>query len=264
VNQEPARIRPTGKISNPPPLAALAPCGASSDPGSELSSFDLLGILGHDLLNPIGNIQTATDLLLDGCKGPLNPDQKSLVELLQRSASFASNLIQEIMEMIRTHSRSFVLEPRRLDLRDRVRDAVVWTSWMAAEKQVTVIVDVPDTPVWAMIDEERMIQVLVNLLVNSIKFSQPKSSVEICAYPDEDRSVVRIRDHGCGIRRDEIGRLFRKFSRSSSHPSGGEPSTGLGLYIVNEIVKLHDGSVLLDASDEGCTFWVRLPAADVD
>ncbi|MEP7290138.1 MAG: ATP-binding protein, partial [Chloroflexota bacterium] len=113
-----------------------------------------------------------------------------------------------------------------------------------------------------MADQRLLRQVVGNLVSNAIKFSPPGTQTCLWADVVNDRVRIYVADGGPGIPPEERGKLFTMFSKLSTRPTGGETSTGLGLWIVKELIQLQGGRVGIDQpADGGSAFWVELPAA---
>jgi signal transduction histidine kinase len=122
----------------------------------------------------------------------------------------------------------------------------------------------PKVPVTAA-DPHRVLQAITNLVNNGIKFNREGGMVEIRTRDESDSLLLEVRDNGPGVQEDEMDKLFVKYARLSSKPTGGEKSSGLGLAIARLLVELHQGEIGARRNPEGgMTFWFRLPKTPVD
>lgn len=226
-------------------------------------ALELVGMICHDLRTPACTIAGFTDLLLDYGKTPLTVDQRASLERIRKNAHFMLDLVASMMDMVRLENGQVKLEPRRIDLCDLVRGAVESAMVMASAKQILVLHERAPGPLDAMVDHERMTQVLGNLLSNAIKFSRPGTTIQVGVRNAGATHEIWVRDEGPGIPAGEQKLLFSKFGRTTNKPTAGEKSGGLGLYIVKEIVSLHSGSVRVESrANAGSTFRVILPALE--
>lgn len=171
-------------------------------------------------------------------------------------------LINDILETQRIECGKLKLVATREDVCQLVRAAVDRSAFLASDKGCTISTVLPTEPLWAPLDARKIAQVLNNLLSNALKFSPAGAPVEVGARAIPDAVEVWVRDHGPGIAPSERELLFKKFSRTSVRPTRGEKSTGLGLYIVQEILKLHGGEVQVESlPGQGSTFSFRVPSA---
>lgn len=226
-------------------------------------ALELVDLICHDLRTPACTIAGFADLLLDYGKTPLTVDQRASLERIRKNAHFMLDLVGSMMDMVHLESGQVKLEARRVDLCDLVREASESAMVMAAAKQILVVRELAPTPLDAMVDRERMTQVLGNLLSNAIKFSRPGTTVQVGVRAAGKSHEMWVRDEGPGIPVTEQKHLFAKFGRTTVRPTSGEKSGGLGLYIVKEIVSLHGGTVRVDSRPHaGSTFRVVLPALE--
>jgi signal transduction histidine kinase len=111
-----------------------------------------------------------------------------------------------------------------------------------------------------MVDSDAILRVADNLISNAVKYSPSGSTVWVTIDRTSEQAVLEVQDQGPGLSEDDKMRVFGKMQRLSARPTGGEHSTGLGLFIVKQIVDAHEGVVgVKSAQGEGAVFWVRLP-----
>jgi signal transduction histidine kinase len=112
-------------------------------------------------------------------------------------------------------------------------------------------------------DPDRLREAIDNLVSNAIKYSPVGGIIELSLAIGDEGAVIRVKDDGAGLSQDDLARLFGRFQRLSAKPTGGENSTGLGLFIVKRIVELHGGRVSAESPGPGlgATFTIRLPQA---
>ena len=110
-------------------------------------------------------------------------------------------------------------------------------------------------------DGIRVKQAVDNLVSNAIKFSPQGESIRVSLEREDDKARVEVADHGPGLTEADKERLFRRFTRLSARPTGGEPSTGLGLANARQLVELHGGTIGAesDGPGQGSRFWITLP-----
>ncbi|HEX2906448.1 MAG TPA: HAMP domain-containing sensor histidine kinase, partial [Phototrophicaceae bacterium] len=131
-------------------------------------------------------------------------------------------------------------------------------SASASRKDITLLIGKDEGVIQA--DNHRMVQIIGNLVSNAVKYSPPQHFVTVSSEILEGRVRISVADEGPGISPDERKNLFKAFSKLSNKPTGGETSSGLGLWIVKELVDLHGGEVGVDCPpDGGSIFWVELP-----
>jgi two-component system sensor histidine kinase/response regulator len=130
----------------------------------------------------------------------------------------------------------------------------------ALRKNLKIHCEIPPEPLNALVDHTATTQVFDNLVSNAVKFSPPDREIHLVLCATGEHIECRVRDHGPGFSEEDKARMFRRYGRLSARPTGGEPSTGLGLSIVKKLVQAMKGDLTCDsAPDQGATFTVRLP-----
>lgn len=220
---------------------------------------EILGILAHDLKNHLGGIEMSANLLRDyaakvGEKKPLQ-----LCENIQHSTAHLLAFVKEFLANAATdHGINLKLEV--MDVCAAVNSAVNDHHEAAARKRLGIVTDVPDDAVPAFADRNGLDQVLDNLLSNAVKFSPENRKIIISVRRCDAHAEISVRDQGPGFTTEDKARMFRRYGRLSAKPTGGEPSTGLGLSIVQRLVHAMGGQLTCESiSGSGATFIVKLP-----
>jgi two-component system, sensor histidine kinase and response regulator len=213
-----------------------------------------LRIASHDLKGPLSNIRMATDLL------SRTPDDPRLLPIIEESVDAMQTLIQDFLD-------TAALETGLLDLRldnlalDQVITHLVAEHNMSAVRK-NIALQVLDMTGMIRADMARFPQALGNLISNAIKYSPTATTVKVWTERDENSVSIYVADQGPGIPIDEQSKLFTPFGKLTPRPTGGESSTGLGLWIVKHLIGLQNGEVgLISPAEGGSIFWIRMPAA---
>lgn len=218
-----------------------------------------VGIVAHDLRNPLGNIQMAIDLLLTDSEGLNAETRQEILHEIRSQTRFMTTFLNDLLDISQSEAGKMRLEPTRFDLAPALADVVSHHQNLAAKKMTTVtLAEAPSTFVVA--DAGRIRQVLDNLISNAVKYSPPNSAVTVRLTHDATSWRVSVQDQGPGVTEADRTRLFQDFARLTARPTGGEKSTGLGLSIVRRIIEAHKGTVGVDNGPEGgAIFWFQLP-----
>lgn len=220
-----------------------------------------LRIATHDLKNPLNNIQLA-QFLLRRIVGD-NPQALEALDTVDLAVNSMNQLIVDFLDTAALESGKTELSLEAVIMEDVLWDVVARYSAAANQKNITLLMG--ETGGIALADQSRLIQIFSNLVSNAIKYSPPDQFVTVASTQSNDQVRITITDEGPGILETERASLFEPFGRLSARPTGGEDSTGLGLWIVKELVALHGGQVGVDCPAEGgSVFWVELPAASWD
>ena len=219
-----------------------------------------LGMVTHDMRNPLGVILGYSRIMADGLGGPLTEKQAKFSEAIHRSSKSLIALVNDLLEISEIESGNLRLDKKETDLVALVEQAVELNGFLAEDKNIQIVSSLEPIPV-TMLDPNKIEQVINNLLSNAIKFSFPNSQVRLDLRPAErDWAEISVTDRGQGIPKEEQANIFQHYQRTSVKSTAGEKSTGLGLAIVKRIVEGHGGTIELDSEPgRGSTFKVRLP-----
>ena len=217
---------------------------------------DFVANISHELKTPVG----ALGLLAETLAAEDDPEiSRRLAERILTEAFRVGRTIDDLLELSRIEvAESEVHEP--VSVADLVGEAVDRVRGAADQRRIGIAVDAIPERLGVVGDRRQLVSALYNLLENAVKYSDPESSVEVRTRTDGRVVEVAVRDHGIGIPRRDLERVFERFyrvDRARSRETGG---TGLGLAIVRHIVQNHHGEVLLDSEEgQGSTFTLRLP-----
>ncbi len=220
-----------------------------------------LAILGHELRNPLAPILTALQLM------SLRSDGNTLKErtVIDRQVRHLVRLIDDLLDVSRIARGKIELRQQTIELADIVANAVEATSPLLEQRRHQLSVDVP-RGLLIRGDATRLTQVVLNVVSNSAKYSEPRGDIRIDARPDGGQVVLRIKDSGIGISSDMLPHIFEMFMQERQALDRSHGGLGLGLTIVKNLVELHAGSVEAhsDGVGKGSEFVIRLPAITAD
>lgn len=220
-----------------------------------------LGMAAHDLRNPINGIRGFSQMLIDGVLGTLTVEQHNVMRTIHDASADMLQLVNDLLDVSVIESGKLELDLAPASLQNMVEERLSFATLAAGVKNIRI--NTHFAPISLVLaDVRRMAQVIDNLLSNATKYSPPDSEINVNIGVHDEQAVVSVRDSGPGILPDEQNQIFDSFQRLSARPTGGEPSTGLGLTIVRRIVMAHGGKVWIDsAPGQGSTFHVSLPFA---
>jgi len=219
---------------------------------------ELIGILAHDLKSHLGGMQMSAQLLHDRTSGQSDDRTRQLADNIFRSSSQILGFVKEFLANAAA-DHNIVLKPTKVSFSEAATAAVQQYQEAARRKglEIQFTPATTDTSVWA--DVTALDQVLDNLLSNALKFSPPGKRISVSVHSANKHVECQIRDEGPGFKPEDKHRMFRRYVRLSARPTGGEPSTGLGLSIVWKLVQAMKGHISCDSSGPGATFVIRLP-----
>ena len=224
----------------------------------------LLEIVAHDLKNPLNGIQFAALLLAERSTGG-NPQQDILLGSIKDSTSRAFEIIADLLATPLLDQAKSKIRSAPVCLKENTLKALKSFESHVRSKGIRLDLQLPEQSVIVLGEDRTLRCCLENLISNAIKFSPKGACVSIQVLRDENEGEFRIDDEGPGIQPNEINSMFQKFTRLSARPTAGEPCTGLGLHIVQELVSAMQGRVIYEKSRlGGACFTIKLPLAQVN
>jgi signal transduction histidine kinase len=216
--------------------------------------------MNHELRTPLSSIIGFSEDALDGLAGDLKPEQRRYVANILNSARHLLAVITELLDLSKLQDAKLKNEPRLTSLREIVAEAeAMMAPLMVRKGQILVVSDLSNLPP-VMVDPDRVVQILLNLLSNAHKFTPRGGRVAISASVEGMFVRVAVQDNGVGIARSDLPYLFEEFTRVSKRGKLTPPGTGLGLAITKHLVELQGGSIEVDSEPhEGSTFTFTLP-----
>ncbi len=223
------------------------------------SKNELVGMVAHDLRNPLGAISGYAKLLSAGLVGPLSDEQVEFVERIQNTADFMSAMVEDLLDLAAIESGQIELRLSRFDLATLAGEVVGLHNRLAWSKDMTVSVHLADG-LDVSADRGKIHQVMANLISNAIKYSAPGTPIVVSVTQRGDDAEFSVDDRGPGIPESEVPNVFCAFGRTSVQATGGEKSTGLGLAIAYKIIDAHGGHIHVATEvGIGSRFWFTLP-----
>jgi signal transduction histidine kinase len=217
---------------------------------------ELVNVVAHDFRSPLAAIMGWAELL-EGQADARIEERRERARAIIGAASRMAALMDRTLETTRLETGQFAFDFRLVDLAARVRETA---EHFRSDPAHPLVVDVPDEPLPAWADEGRIAEVLDNLLSNAVKYSPAGGEVRLAVRRERETATVSVADRGIGIARDDMGRLFRPFSRLHDRKATGIEGFGLGLSISERFVRAHGGRFeVKSVPGEGSTFSFTLP-----
>jgi PAS domain S-box-containing protein len=217
--------------------------------------------LSHELRSPLSAIMCGAEAMLQGSQ--LEQDDRELIEIVVRQADSLHHLVNDLLDASRLATGKLHLRREVVPLDDILRTAAETCRPLAEHRAQQLNFDILAPQVCINCDPQRMRQVFVNLIQNAIKYTPDKGWLRIEASTDGQEAVIRVRDSGVGIDAETLPRIFEMFSQSNANPRLSEQGLGIGLFVVREIVSLHEGRIEAhsEGPGHGSEFIVHLPCA---
>ncbi len=234
----------------------------------ELATLDRLkaefvSVASHELKTPLSVIRGYVSLLRDEVYGPVNIEQKKVLNSVGDQTDRLGRLIQQLLDISRFEAGVGRLDVKPIDLRSFLDEFAVSFEALAIQNEIDFVVSIDEQlPQTIEGDGDRLNEVVGNLLANAFKFTPRHGRIELQALPAEDGEgiLIEVSDTGGGIPPDQLNRVFEKFYQIESESVPKSAGTGLGLAISKEITEAHGGTIGAESKlGQGTTFRVFLP-----
>lgn len=223
---------------------------------------EFLATMSHELRTPLNAVAGYADLLKLGVHGELAPPQSDYVDRIQRSALRLRTLIENVLSFARVEAGHVDLEMSVVGVRSVIEDIETFVAPQLRSKSIGLSFTNCDAGLRVYGDAEKVRQILLNLVVNAIKFTAAGGSVAISGEAVGDRVVVRVRDSGVGIARDKYEIIFEPFVQLGRSLRSPQEGSGLGLAISRSFARSMNGDLTVESDvGHGSTFTLTLPAA---
>jgi len=222
-----------------------------------------LSHVSHELRTPLTCIHQYVTILLDGLAGEMTPEQREHLNTVLKSVNQLGAMVRDLLEAARAESRKITLDLRCVSIQELIRLAVAMMRATAAQKRVGLEVGVESSIPFVHGDPDRILEVLINLIDNAVKFTPADGAVTIqaCRVPtDPDFVCISVSDTGSGVSPEARSLIFERLYQDPNAGDSCRKGLGLGLFISRELVSLHGGRIWV-ASDgaSGSTFSFTLP-----
>ncbi|MHA1269133.1 MAG: PAS domain-containing sensor histidine kinase [Candidatus Helarchaeota archaeon] len=207
---------------------------------------DFLSNASHELRTPLVSIKGFTELLLKGKSGDLNPQQLQDLKIIQRNTERIIHLVDDLLDVSKLESNRLIMNKCECNLTKIITESINELQYHINTRKHNIILNLPKDEIVILADNDKIHQVIINLLDNAIKYTPVKGEIQI--FLDENPNAVHfyIKDNGIGMTEDEINKIFKRFGKiympdriDIVNPSG----TGLGLFICKGIIEKHNGKI---------------------
>jgi signal transduction histidine kinase len=224
---------------------------------AERAKSELMSTVSHELRTPLASIYGYAELLANRLP---EGQHRQFAEIIHRQADRLAALIGDFLDLQRLEQGTVTLVSVPVDIGELLSEQAELFRAQSARHQLDVVL--PDGPVRALGDRDRLAQVMANLLSNAIKYSPDGGRVSVEAVPNGTKVTVSVRDEGIGIPVDQQAHVFEKFFRAETPEARSIGGTGLGLALCRELVEAHGGRIGFESeAGRGSTFWFTLAAS---
>jgi PAS domain S-box-containing protein len=220
---------------------------------------EFLAMLAHELRNPLAPVSAAADLLR---LTHMDEDRvKQTSEIIARQVKHMTGLIDDLMDVSRVTRGLISLEQETLDVASIVSSAIEQVRPLIEARAHRLAVHLPPVAAHVKGDQKRLIQVITNMLTNSVKYTPEGGDIVLSMDVQEEHVVLRIKDNGVGMAKEMVGRVFDLFAQAERTPDRSVGGLGIGLALVKSLVNLHHGTVTAHSNGVGLgsEFTIHLP-----
>jgi len=229
---------------------------------SDKAKTHFLTVLSHELRNPLAPILSAVELLQ--LRGKTDPKTMAPINIITRQVTNIKALLGDLLDLSRIEQGKSYLRKAMIDIREVIAHAIETATPMIENRKHRLHISVPEAPLLIYADALRLEQVVVNLMHNASKFSDPEGTISLSCVDDDKYISISISDNGIGIEPQFLEKIFEPFADFERAASSRRGGLGIGLKLVKALVELHGGTV--EARSEGLgrgsEFIIRLPKED--
>ncbi len=222
------------------------------------SEFVLL--TSHQLRTPATAVKGFISMLLDGYAGKLAAKQKQLIEAAYDENERQISVINSILDVAKLEAGEMALVRKMAEVSSIIEASVAGQASLLASRSQRLDVVKPKRLVNLWIDPDKLRLVFDNFIHNAIKYSPPDSTITVRLKQSPERTIIQVTDQGIGIARQDLHRLFKRFSRIANSQTANIQGAGLGLYLADKLVAMHGGKIEVQSREgHGTTFTIVLP-----
>lgn len=217
---------------------------------------EFISTVSHELRTPLTSIRGFSQTLLSSWDRIDDENKKKFIKIIEEQSNRLINLVENILTVSKSNAGSIVFS--KVDVNKSVKKIIPMFLEQYKTRKIILNIDTKLPP--ARLDEDKLQQILTNLIDNACKYSPENSTVTITTKTQGENIVINIKDEGVGIKRDDYDKLFKKFSRLENHLTSKTQGNGLGLYITKQIVEKMSGDISFTSEEgKGTVFIIRFP-----
>jgi signal transduction histidine kinase len=223
---------------------------------------EFIAIVSHQLRTPLTIISGYLSMILDGDYGEIPQKLKEIIKKILESSQRLIRLVNSILDVSKIEAGEMEMNFERIDLREIAREVVDELKMKAKEKNLYLELKEPKEKIENLVDKEKIREVVLNLLDNAIKYTQKgKIIVRLKRIKEKNVDQISVKDEGEGMTKEELEKLFEKFSRGKAGMKFWLEGAGLGLFVSKSFVEMHGGRIWAESEGKGkgSTFYVELP-----
>lgn len=221
---------------------------------------EFISTVTHELRTPLCIFRNILSNALAGVHGAISKRLKENLEIAQQGVERLSRIISDFLDISKIEAGSLQLDLSLCSLNELILETCRSLKLLAAAKKIRIKTSLPSKQVYVRVDRDRIVQVLINLVGNAIKFISFRGLIEVALEENDKEVTLRVRDDGPGLTREEMSRIFDRFVQVKIVKGPGRHGTGLGLTISQGLVQMHGGRLWVESeAGKGCVFSFTIP-----
>lgn len=224
---------------------------------------EFLAVLSHELRNPLAPIIASVEGMK--LRGVDDPETKRVFDIIGRQAEQMTRLLKDLLDVSKILYEKIELLPEYVDIRGVIRHAVEATKFFIEEREHTLTLILPEEPKYLVIDPLRTEQILMNIIFNAAKYTNPGGKIEVTLssekYLGNEELRIIVKDNGVGIPTEMLPKIFDLFVQAEKVTKKTKGGLGIGLFLVQRLAKLHGGTITAESRghNKGSEFVLHLP-----
>ena len=225
---------------------------------------EFTSVVSHELRTPLTAIKEGIALVADGIVGEINDEQKELLGISKKNVDRLARLISDILDFQKLDSGKMKFNFEANNINEIIKDVYRTMAPSAKKAGLDILLELDDSLPQCSFDNDKITQVLTNLIVNAMKFTKT-GNITIKTGRSSDSICVSVSDTGCGIKKEDMSKIFNKFEQLGSGGERKTGGTGLGLAISKEIIEQHNGTISFESIfGKGSMFTFTLPVCNTE
>ena len=221
-----------------------------------------ISMASHELRTPLTAIKEGIAIVMDGSTGKINDEQEDFLGMAKRNVDRLARLINDVLDFQKLEAGGIKFNIQEKDINEVVKEVYETMVPLTKEKGLNFVVKLDENLPKARFDNDKIIQVLTNIVNNAIKFTE-KGTITVTTSKQDNVVCVAVQDTGPGVKKEDIQKLFHKFEQLAKLDDRKTGGTGLGLAISKEIVEKHNGKIWAESKyGKGMTFYFTLPVME--
>ncbi len=224
---------------------------------------DFISTVSHELRTPLTSIRGFADTMLFSYEKLDESQIKKFLQIIKEQSNRLIKLIENLLSISRMQTQNETLVYKAVNIKNQIEQSLMIVK--NQYKSHNFIFECEKDIMPALVDENKFQQIMINILDNAAKYSEQNSTVKITANNHENNVRIAVKDNGTGISKENLDKIFEKFARIENHLTSKTQGSGLGLFIVKNLVEKMNGSIIAESStkpdDHGTIFTITLPAA---